>query len=451
MSKKILYHIFEKNDNFFLVDSFNQLFWNLGTDLQQTAEIQKLVDFGFFTEKAKTSDNSDEIYSTLFEHIVINPSTDCNLNCWFCYSKEYRTKNKPKLEFEDIQTAINIIMEKRHQEKQDKKFGLSFGYSDEITLDFNLFNQVKNHIDGLNQDPQIEISLFLPSTNLMVINDEFINYVNEYGHLVVSIDLMNENQKIAIIKNLERFHPSVKKYLVIPVQANISPLLEIYKEFSTYFDYVSTRPVRTNSKTEYPWNDISIRNFKTNLTHFFQELSNMNDDKILQFLLLFGPTDYIGRYIDRVITRSKVIDRCPAGKTAFALSPELKLYPCSGLMGNKELEIGHMNVKENEMIIDNTYLGLFTQSEECFRCPIRYFCGGPCLDWLYKQNGDLKEKINRFECQINIHLFEEVVSFLYRLIKERPYLYQEYIEKKELRNGLNYYLEFESFSNLFSI
>ena len=110
MSKKILYHIFEKNDNFFLVDSFSQLFWNLDTKIQNTDKIRKLVDFGFFTEREEKIEKVDRTYSKSFEHIVINPSTECNLNCWFCYSKDYRTKNKKKLELEDIQTAIKILL-----------------------------------------------------------------------------------------------------------------------------------------------------------------------------------------------------------------------------------------------------------------------------------------------------------------------------------------------------
>ncbi|MCE7742622.1 MAG: SPASM domain-containing protein [Candidatus Heimdallarchaeota archaeon] len=449
MIERKLYHIFEKNNKFFLVDSFNQLYWNIGTNIQRTDTIQFLTKYGFFTEKHPQIKKCAQNDENTIKHLVINPSTECNLDCWFCYSKEYREKNSNKLKFEDIEKTIDILINYNRKLQPNLKMTISLGYSQEITMDFRLFKKVKHYIEKVNQNLKTEILLFLPSSNLLEINEEFVNYINQYGYLTVSVDLENENQKQAILRNLELFDQNVVKHLIIPMKAGCQNLLDIYREYGTHFDFVSMRPVRVKSDSIFSWNEESIQLMKIELTTLFQDLLNQNDEEILKNLLVLGPTDYIGRYLDKIITRTKTLERCPAGKTAFALSPNFVLYPCSGMMGNNELVVGKIETDGDDIEINTKVIDSFSDIENCSHCSIRFYCGGPCLDWLNKQNDNLKKNLNPYECQLNIHMFEEIANFLYELRKNKPNIYQRYIDHKGLKDGLNYPLNFEDFYSIF--
>ena len=446
----ILYHIFERNDRFFLVDSYNQLFWDIGSNLNKESTIVKLSALGFFLNK---QDDSDQNYNKeqILNHLVINPSTECNLDCWYCYSKDYRKTNQKKLGFKEVKKVIEIVLEHKRKKGQDLRFSLSLGYSQEITLDFQLFKDVKEYIDTLNKNSETEIHLFLPSTNLMQVGTDFVDYINQYKFLVVSLDIDNNIQKQKVLQNLTLFSPSVVKQLIIPISAETPPLLSLYTDYSKFFDSVSIRPVRVGNDSKIPWNNNRIKIFNDRITEFFDSLLVLEGEELLHILRLIGPTDYIGRSIDRIIQRTKIIERCPAGKTAFVLSTDLKLYPCSGLMGVQDFEIGHVNLEKNVMFLENTKILQNKVIDDCSRCSIHYYCGGPCVDWVFKQYGVSENRINSFECRINKHLFEEAINFIFHLKIKKPEILNKYVEKKGLRNKLNYSLNFDDFCNQFAI
>jgi len=371
------------------------------------------------------------------------------LNCWYCYAKEYRKKNSKHLDFDDIKRSIDIVLNYNYEIDSASHLSIFFGFTQEITLDFKLFLKLKKYIEEANKRYESRIYLFPPSSNLLHITNEFVNYIDEYGFLIVSLDLENEYQKQAVIDNLSMFKQDVIKQLIIPMKAGIRDLFKIYNEFSFHFDYVSLRPARVSLNSKFPWNEETIMITKQEISLLFKTLLEKDDEEILNFLLLLGPNDYIGRYIDRIISRTKVIERCPAGRNAFTLAPNLEIYPCSGMIGYPELFVGKIDLVSNEINFHKTSYNKASENKTCLRCAIRFFCGGSCQDWLFKQTNSKQKSINIYECQLNLHIFEEIVHFLFEIQNRRPFVLDEYIEKKNLRNGLNYALNFDQFSKFF--
>lgn len=449
MTKELMYHIFEKNNRFFLLDAHNQLFWQLEPNSDSFEIIENLSKFGFFSDSNTQNIDIKKPKQRPITHFVINPSTDCNLNCWYCYSKEYRKKNSKQLDFDDIKNSIDIVLTYNYEIDPTSHLSIFFGFTQEITLDFEMFLKLKKYIEEVNKRQEPRVYLFPPSSNLLNITNEFVNYIDEYGFLIVSLDLENEYQKQAVIDNLRKFKQDVKKHLIVPMKAGIRDVFKIYTEFSFHFDYISLRPARVPINSKFPWNEETIVITKQEISLLFKTLLEKDNEEILNFLLLLGPTDYIGRYIDRIISRTKVIERCPAGRSAFTLAPNLEIYPCSGMIGHPELYVGEIDLVSDEInFLKNSY-NTTSENKTCLRCAIRYFCGGSCQDWLFKQTNSTQESINTYECQLNLHIFEEIVHFLFEIKNKQPSVLDEYIRKRNLRNSLNYPLNFDEFSRFF--
>ena len=451
MSQEILYHIFVKNNTCFLIDSYNQLFWKQDFCKEKTENIEQLSRYGFFKENKFENQKNKVNNSISIRQLVINPSTLCNLDCWFCYSRKFREENKDELNLEDIEKIIDLFVLYNKEKEVSTDLMISLGYTQELSLDFSLFIEIKKYIESLVEDINFNILLFPPSTNLIQINQDFIDFTNAYGYLTVSLDLENKDQKNAIYTNLPKFAKNVEKHLVIPLKADNINLYNLYKDYSCLFDYVSIRLVRVDKNSKYPWNEQGVTSLNAAISDLFKDLLRKSDKEIIRFLRLLGPTDYIARYIDRVISRTKVLERCPAGKSAITIAPNLDLYPCSGMIGYHDLKVGEIDIKKGHIEFDYERLNSLSFEGQCLTCPIRFYCGGSCLDWLYKQFGNLNVANNFYECKLNKHLVEEIIFFLSEIIEKRSEIYQTYIKLKGLKNGLNYPLDFDAFCEFFKL
>ncbi len=450
MADKVLYHIFEKHNTFFLVDSFNQFFWNIGTNMQIVKKIEDLVKFGFFSKSAPSVDVSENSHSFDINQLVLNPSTECNLDCWYCYSSKIRKLNKNELNFEDLKLIFETVLRYKTKMESKSDITVSLGYTQEITQNFDLFLKIKKYLEQEQKKHEFQIFLFPPSTNLFTINSSFVDFINEYGYLTVSINLENKKQKQMMLENLKLFDSNVKKHLIIPIAAGKRNLFDIYNEYFLYFDFVSIRPARVEADSVFPWTENSLAELKYEITRLFQTLLHKKDEDLITFLTRIGPTDYLGRYLERVITRTKTLLRCSAGRNAFAIDPCLDVYPCSGMIGIPELNLGKIQLDDEDLQFNGTKLELFTERIECSRCCIQYYCGGPCIDWLNKQYGNLERFVNKYECELNKHIFEETVFFVYQLQEERKKAFNKLLIARKLENNLTYALDFDKFHRFFT-
>ncbi|MHA1198041.1 MAG: SPASM domain-containing protein [Candidatus Heimdallarchaeaceae archaeon] len=450
MSDKILYHIFEKYNTFFLVDSFNQFFWNIGTNMQILKKVEDLVKFGFFSDPVPSVQVVEDSRSFDINHLVLNPSTECNLDCWYCYSSKIRKLNMSELKLEDLTLILNIVLNYKTKIESKSDITVSLGYTQEVTQNFDLFLKIKRYLEQEEKKHDFQIFLFPPSTNLFKTNSSFVDFINEYGYLTVSINLENKIQKQKILENLKLFDLKVKKHLIIPIAAGSRNLFDVYNEFFQYFDFVSIRPVRVEADSVLHWNEDSLAELKDAITQLFQTLLNKKEEDLITFLTKIGPTDYLGRYLERVINRTKTLFRCQAGKNAYAVDPYLDVYPCSGMIGIQELKLGRFQLDTEELKFNGTKFELLAERDDCSRCCIQYYCGGPCIDWLYKQNGNLERFVNKYECGLNKHIFEEIVFFVYQLQNKRKNVFRKLLNARKLENNLTYALDFDKFHRFFT-
>ncbi len=443
-------YLYEINDHFFILDPYSQMFWSV-KDIEVDnllLIIERLKKYNFFKQRGEFADEYKKLKEDI-KHIVINPTFKCNLDCWYCYSIDKHHKNLDEMSLNDIQKTIFFFANYKNEIKSTTPLAISMFFTSEITLDFSLFREVERFISQIQNDYSFDFYLFPASTNLMTVSDEFVDFINKYGYINVSLDLENKEQVETLLKNISRFGSAVVKHCIIPLNSKMNNLFKIYTTFMKSFDYVSMRPVRVTSNSKIPWTEKSIYDFKQELAKLIEKLLSLKEEELVKFLYKLGSSDYLAKFIDRITSRKKYYSRCLAGKNEIAISPNMNFYPCSGLIGNEKYKIGSLseglflknipNLKKTNNVINS----------QCKKCPIRFYCGGLCLDWLEKQYPIDGRRTNSIECEINIHYFKLCSFFIFKISKINSKLLDLISRKKEIDNRLFYPLDFKDFSFFF--
>jgi len=443
-------YLYEVNDQHFILDPYSQMFWFIKDtdDDNLLLTIDQLKKYNFFKKKGKFVIEKKEIKEDI-KHIVINPSFECNLDCWYCYSRDYHYKNIEEMSLNKIQRIILFFSRYKQEINSTRPLAISMFFTSEITLSFSLFREVGKFIEQLNKEYSFDFYLFPASTNLMSISDEFVEYVNNYGYINVSLDLENKEQVATVLKNLSRFDSTVVKHCIIPLNSRMNNLFSIYSFFMKSFDYVSMRPVRVTPHSKIPWTEKSISEFKTELVKLIEKLLLLNEEDLLDFMYKLGSSDYLARFIDRIISRKRYNSRCLAGRNEIAISPVMSFYPCSGLIGYEKYKVGSIS----EGLIHKSFFESRKSNDiinsECRKCPICFYCGGVCLDWFEKQNQISGMQTNSVECEINLHYFKLCSYLIYNISKNYSRILDLIARKKEIDNRLSYPLDFSDFSLFF--
>lgn len=419
------------------------MIWELNSGNVETIrkQIESLKKFGFFSEENKRSDEYLHKEKEEINYIVINPSNECNLSCWYCYVDRSENNNEKHLASEKIFAQIEMFLENKKENESKPPIAFSLFFTGEISLNFSVFLDINRKIDQIRDKYEFQISLLLPPTNLLQPSEQFIEFVNDYGYITVSLDLTNQEQLNAINENIRLFDETVVKHAMIPIHSKTKNIYNIYTEHMSKFHKVSMRPVRIAHDSIFPWTEKNLSEFKFEIETFVENLLLLNEKQMSNFLMSIGPSDYFAKFVDSILTRGKKFIRCPAGRTAIALDHNLKQYPCSGLIGVCEFQKDYFHEEANNLSSVN--------SDECSNCAIRYFCGGSCIDWEFREKK--KPISNKFssECAVNFIYFENAAYFVLKLLKKYPTILRNYLEEKEKKFRLDYNLNLDDFTKIF--
>ncbi|NIQ76536.1 MAG: SPASM domain-containing protein, partial [Anaerolineae bacterium] len=146
------------------------------------------------------------------------------------------------------------------------------------------------------------------------------------------------------------------------------------------FDSIILRPVRAPHHEPFAIGPKTIDGVKRGFSDLITFLLGCDDTTLLAYLRhLWHEGDFLGRFLIRVSSRSKLVYRCPAGKDWACVDTNGDIYPCPGMIGRPELRIGSIfsDIEEAGHRLYRTEL-LVTRKRSCLDCWARYLCGGGC-------------------------------------------------------------------------
>jgi len=444
-----VYFSFEVKDQQFILDPSSQIIWTTNESRSEILEnkVQLLEKYAFFQEK---EDQKIKIPTNSLQQLVINPSSRCTLNCWYCYVNNFRKTNSQDLPLSKIKEILSNAIELKERRNDRTPLSISLYLSSEITEDFQKFAEITEYLNNLRLNTGIDIYLLLPPTNLMNPDSDFIDFIDKYGFLTVSLDYDRKEHLITVLNNLKKISNDVIKHCFAPFHSEIKDIFLIYTFLMKEFDLVSLRPVRISLNTKFPWTFNSIQKYNYEFSKFIDELLKLEKADLLKFLLSLGPSDFFVRSINRIISREKYHTRCLAGINAVTIAPDGYIYPCSGLMGSAKDQILSLDdlydVDKNSLFNEKSIFG----KDECNMCPIRYYCGGPCEDWKGKQLISKQKSTNPIECSLNFLFLKKCIFLISEIINRYPDLLIKYAKEKGIEYRLNYPLDFNKFVLFFS-
>ncbi len=402
-------------------------------------KFKTLISKGFFTDKP-----SNPAYHPPFDitQLVLNPSFQCNSNCEYCYSKELKEKRLTIQPLDDLKENTLRVLDYKKTLNSSQPIAVSSFYTGEISLHFSYFLELKKWLEDIQNQYDFPILFFPPSTNFLEPSEDFLNFINSYGYINISLNLHQKNNITKVMRNIQQLNSNVHKNAIIILTDFSTPLFNIYSQFSPYFDTLSIRPARTTKDEEVQLFSHSLTNY---FSQFIDDLLDLSKEELLSFLLKLGPTDIFLRSLQRILERRKYYTRCPAARTAFTIDDQGYVYPCSSLIGNKDYLI--CNLKENNLsnLQNNNFNPPLNFNNLCSKCFLKFYCGGYCLDWKEKTSTFFDQMSLFEECLWNSTIVKHLLFFILQLSNKDCSIFPEFCKKKGIKYKLDYTLDFESF------
>jgi uncharacterized protein len=262
-------------------DIFIDSLENINSLKNKDGELFKLLKSnGFIASNNKNEKKSylefvrEKKMSKKFYHLIINPTLDCNLKCWYCYENHiHHSKMSEKI----IKTISNHIRQKQEEDKFSE-FLISF-FGGEPFLRFENIKNLLYNIKMISLDMNFKMYVNF-TTNGTLINEEKIDFLKEY-HPSFQITLdgnKDQHNKVRVPKNKR------------PTYENIIQTITLLSNNAE----ISHVNIRINFSEEtleglhlilYDLADCNKSKIEIRLYRIWQINSNsINDNKVLQFI-----------------------------------------------------------------------------------------------------------------------------------------------------------------------
>ena len=380
--------------------------------------------------------NIEEIFdkknkSTGLKALCLNVSHDCNLSCEYCFASKGDYKSGKRLMTKE--TALRAVDFLVENTESRHNIEIDF-FGGEPLMNFDVVKETVRYGKKIEKQFGKEF-YFTITTNGVLLNDEKIDFINEYmDNIVISIDgrkevhdSMRYDKKrrgtydiiVPLAQKLisKRNKGEKKSYFIRGTftSKNKDFYNDIMHLASLGFKEISVEPVvGTGDALFIREEDVPyILDEYDKFAADYLKLSRQgNSFRFYHFNLNL----YDGPCVNKRITA------CGAGFEYLAVSPEGKFYPCHQFVGQKEFVMGDVfsgvENKELETIFRNSNI---LTKEKCSSCWAKLFCSGGCHANAWYSNKDISKpneiactlQKKRIECAIMIQaaLQEESAGF----------------------------------------
>lgn len=354
---------------------------------------------------------------------TIHLTEKCNLKCKYCYEE----RGNKEISFENIKLLIDNEIDKK-----TKNVVLTF-YGGEPLLKKNLIYETIDYIKSKKSKTKFYFGM---TTNGMLLDEEFIEYINQNNFLNIaySFDGNKEIQNLNRVtvkgegtfdiveknaKELLKKHKNVVAMIVV-TKNNIDKLEESikyliglgFKSFNLLFDYLQD------------WQDEDLIIIKEQ----YNKVAEIYYNKILkeEDINIFVFDEKIRAYID---DNHNCNEDCNLGMKSINVGTDGNFYPCMQFVGNEEFVIGNckegIDFEARKKILEQSG----KEDEICKSCSINKRCKHTCAckNFLVTKNIN---KLSPIVCELERIVIEASDSIAGKLYKQNSKLFlQKYYNK----------------------
>jgi len=362
-------------------------------------------------------------------------SQDCNLKCAYCFADHGTFRSEKKLMHADTaKKCINMFF---NNHKNIENFVLFYG--GEPFLNFTLMKAIEEYGRSLG----LNIN-YTTITNGTIMNDTIEKFVIDYFFkLYISLDGPKEINDIQRFGNVESVHDKVITTInrcksnniplalkCIATNKSINKLTDIAEYLSSLsVDSIAFAEVsRIPPESEFFISDNDFENYANELSRIL--LKNLGQLAIGNKTVIINP---IFNILRQLMTRTRAINNCSAGREYIAVTADGDVYPCHGFVGMEEFKMGNVHDEDFPGEAYNKIKKIFDThsvhtSEECSSCWARFLCGGDCVVNSYLSNGELFHPTKR-RCIL-------IKSILEALLPEIADIFQDEVKTQNILNSI---------------
>jgi uncharacterized protein len=317
-------------------------------------------------ERVITKRNTERSDSSIY-HLIINPTLDCNVSCWYCY-EAHVADSKMTIE---VAEAICMNFKKHFLDKSYKMLKLSF-FGGEPLLRKATIQYLIAEADKFCKENSLELLIDI-TTNATLFTTSFLTFLSNFTcRFQITLD------------GHEAQHNDVKKFksgLGNPYRLTLKNIHRIQKFIPN--SYVCVRinfDANTLLKFDDILNDIDDLDRKKTLV-ILKKIWQVNHQAV--------DRELIDNAISSLLENGFLIDYYGQGGWCFAdmdnqatINFDGKVFRCTTIdrfddttsLGNLELSTGKIKWDADKV----KYLANMEISEKCLNCVMLPSCGGPC-------------------------------------------------------------------------
>lgn len=170
-----------------------------------------------FFEYAKKVEYSKEPF-----HLIINPTINCNFNCWYCYEKHISSKME-QYTVEKIKKLVQLLY------REHRNIQLSFFGGEPLLYYKSVMLPILEHIKNYAQEIGGDFSVNM-TTNGFLFNEKIIRELNIYNFNGAQITLdgnREEHNKIRFLKSGEGSYDTIIKNVKLLARHGVPVRLRI--------------------------------------------------------------------------------------------------------------------------------------------------------------------------------------------------------------------------------
>lgn len=388
--------------------------------LEELINVLKKKGFIYTKEHRENNNRNNNAFTEeqikkgkLLQHLRLNVTEKCNLDCEYCYERESNIYAKKRIMGWDVaKKAIDEFIQVTIENEQQYVTVRFFG--GEPLLNFGLVKKCLEYLDKLETN-KMKINYIL-NTNATLITDEIAKVLAKYNvSVAVSLDGTKDvhDSKRKYINGKGSFD-IIDNNLIYLVenkcQFNFSVVCtdESYPALKELINYLKEKQDLFKYRMPINFNNIQICDRAGIITMSTEEKVEYLLD-VIKYAKEKGIYCYGGltHFVFDKFSNESVGKHCAGTGMEFSIDPEGDILPCSGL----DIKLGDIeNFKE--VFSTNQYLELVSRSsgniKECDGCEIEGYCAGGCYAELLSDSG--KKSGEYRDCDLQKLLLKSLVK-----------------------------------------
>jgi len=354
-------------------------------------------------------------------NVIIEPTSDCNMICEYCFKGEKKDTMMP---FDTLKEVIQQVIS--YIEKRGLACEFIWHGGEPTLMGYDYYSEALNLIENVKGKSTITYSL---QTNGTLLTDELLELFAKYGfYLGISIDsttpdyhekmrpLLSGRASHAII--VDRIERAISKGIDVGVlmaltEENAFNAIDMFEFCRQRGVGLGLNPVSADSHSSHSDIELSPETYLKVCIELFDLWLKQNQTPI-RFNPAFGIIETLIK--QQGATQS---ERGNCQMSYVSIGPDGDIYPCNRFYNIEEYKFGNifdgfedaMNSDVRERLLNR----IVSNIEKCRKCPISLYCNGGCMHHAVSHYGSIFAPDHL--CKVYRGLVEHAIQRLHEIVK----------------------------------